>query len=96
MGKSSTIGAIVVRRQVRTCRFDGYVPRDQEPYIDVYREAVLLDDSGEPISGVTVSATRVMWGSLKSKSWTLSTGTTVTAQEMYEALSRAFDEATDG
>lgn len=93
MSKDGSETNITVKTVSRTFRFDGYTPRGQEPYIDVYREKLLIDDQGNLLGGAVVSVTRVQWGVLKDRSWNLSTGNTVTALELYEALSLVFDES---
>lgn len=84
---------ITVRSVTRTIRFDGYTPLNATPYVDIYRETILIDDAtGETVGLPVVSVFRRSFGDMAHRSWPLSDGSNVSAMQVYETLSLAFDE----
>jgi len=86
------VTTLVARKVERTFRFDGYVPREASPYVDIYRERYWRLEDGSPVGVPVVTVTRKAWPDIADKSWTLTDGSVVTAAQVFEALAMAFDE----
>lgn len=92
MSVEDNLGNVSVKKITRTFQFRGIVPRGQAPGVEIGRETLLVSSTGELLAPPQVRHVSREWSQIKSKSWTLKSGAVITAEEIFEALSLAFDE----